>query len=87
VVVVGFQAKKERPVGARPLVAWGFEGCTTQPAVAAGLAGSEASAIRAGYRKAQLTAHHVEHVYILALAPFWVYGPADLQARYGSTSR
>jgi hypothetical protein len=61
--------------------------CKTQPAAAAGLTGSEASAIRAGYREAQLTAHHVQHGYILALDLFWVYGPADLQARYESTWR
>jgi len=85
--VVGFQAKKERPVGARPLVAWGFEGCTTQPAVAAGLAGSEASAIRAGYRKAQLNRTSRRTRVHFGLSPvlgLWPSGPTGPVRKYFS---
>lgn len=81
-----FQAKRRAAGGGPAARGMGFwKECKTQPAVTAGLTGSEASAIRAGYRETQLTAHHVKHEYILALASFWVYGPADLRARYGST--
>ena len=79
--------KEKRPVGARPLVAWGFwkELCKTRLAAAAELTGSGASPIRAGYREVRPTAHHVEHAYSLPVVPFPVHGPAVPSRRYFRT--
>jgi hypothetical protein len=79
--------KEKRPVGARPLVAWGFrkEVCKTRLAAAAEPAGSGTSPIRAGYREVRPTAHHVEHGYSLPVLPFPVHGPAVPSRRYFRT--
>ena len=79
--------KRKAAGGGPALVAWGFwkELCKTRLAAAAELAGSGTSPIRAGYRKARPTAHHVQHAYSLPAAAFLVHGPGVPSWRYFCT--